>query len=619
MKVKYIIWIALAVVLGVFLSCEEEEPKTGPRVETASVNSIMNTSAAVGGCVLDDSGSDVTERGVYWGTTTNPENSGNKMQIGEGVGTFFDTLRSLTAGVKYFVKAYATNSKGTSYGAETFFTTQINFPTVSTADVTELTPNSAKVGGNVSDNGGFDVTERGVFWGPYPNPKLTGIKLTLGSGVGQFSQTLTGLERTNTYYVVAFATNIKGTSYGNELNFTTVPSLPVVSTYIARDVKTTSAEVGGEVTSNGGSTVTERGVFWGTSANPETTGSKLAVGIGTGEFLSTLENLNPNATYYLKAFATNSIGTAYGAEVSFKTLGKSPEAITLKPTSITSTTAVLNAIVSANDLNSTITFEYGVTTGYGQVVAIAENPIIQNDDTVSVTIDGLQSETTYHFRVKAENSLGVAFGADSTFTTVVTGITGTVSDIEGNTYSTIGIGHQYWMTENLRVTKYNDGTKVALLNADTIWVKGNPGYCWYDNDSLEHSQTYGAIYNWFAVNSGKLCPAGWRVPTNDEFTELVNYLGDASVAGGFLKESGFSHWKSPNNGASDGFNFSALPGGKRSDQAVFDFMTIEGNWWTSSEYSSLTASYFYLLYNYSNSFQAYINKKNGMYVRCIKD
>lgn len=127
------------------------------------------------------------------------------------------------------------------------------------------------------------------------------------------------------------------------------------------------------------------------------------------------------------------------------------------------------------------------------------------------------------------------------------------------------------------------------------------------------------MYNWYTVNTGKLCPVGWHVPTNDEITQLVNYLGGASVAGGILKGTGTSHWSSPNTGATDANNFKALPGGIRYDNGPFDLTGVQGGWWNSSNYSTLTAWYLYLTYNYSNSFQGNLNKKNGMSVRCINN
>jgi uncharacterized protein (TIGR02145 family) len=612
--------LILSIILFAFYACEKEAKVVLPTVSTASVDNIYNTSARIGGLVSDDGGADISDRGVYWGTTASPESSGTKLQIGTGTGVFQDSLTELTSGVKYYVKAYATNSQGTAYGDETFFTTQISLPTITTSAITELTATSARVGGVISDSGGFAVSQRGVYWGTDPNPQLTGTKLEMGSGAGTFSQTLSGLSRAVLYYVTAYATNIKGTAYGDEISFTTEPDLPIVATSTVIEIQAYTARVGGNVSSDGGSAVTERGIFWGASADPLTTGTKLILGSGPGVFADTLENLDPGATYYVKAYATNALGTSYGEELDWTTLGEEPTATTLGYSDLTSGTVTLYGLISPGDLSTTVEFEYGTTTAYGSSMIAINSPVTEEDDSVSAAISGLDPETEYHFRVKAVNDLGTVYGEDSMFTTVITGMTGTVLDNDGNTYGTIGIGYQVWMTENLKTRKYNDGSAIPLITSDSAWsVISTDAYCWYENDSASYHNTYGVLYNWPAVNTGKLCPTGWHVPTNDDFSELVEYLGGAGLAGGLLKETGTSHWNSPNTDASDEYDFTALGGGKRFENGIFDFDKVEGNWWSSTNYSNITANYFYLVFNFGNSFQAFTNKQQGMSVRCVKD
>jgi len=139
---------------------------------------------------------------------------------------------------------------------------------------------------------------------------------------------------------------------------------------------------------------------------------------------------------------------------------------------------------------------------------------------------------------------------------------GIMTDVDGNNYKTIKIGNQEWMAENLKTTKYKDGTSIPLFTAATPMANfTSPGYCWYNSDSATYRNSYGALYNWYAVNTGKLAPTGWHVPTEAEWNTLIAYLGGESVAGGKLKEAGTSHWSSPNTGATNEVGFSALPGG----------------------------------------------------------
>ncbi|MBN1185060.1 MAG: fibrobacter succinogenes major paralogous domain-containing protein [Bacteroidales bacterium] len=193
-------------------------------------------------------------------------------------------------------------------------------------------------------------------------------------------------------------------------------------------------------------------------------------------------------------------------------------------------------------------------------------------------------------------------------------------DADGNEYRVIKIGSQYWFNENLKTTKYNNGKPISKVTGGGTW--GNtttPAYCWYDNDSATYAGTYGALYNWYMINTDSLCPSGWHVPTNDEWAVLINFLGGESVAGGKLKETGLDHWWSPNTGATDEWNFTALPAGYRAMNGVFMPPGQYGYWWTATQYNSTDAWYRATAYNNSTVINIHPSKKNGFSVRCIKD
>jgi uncharacterized protein (TIGR02145 family) len=317
-------------------------------------------------------------------------------------------------------------------------------------------------------------------------------------------------------------------------------------------ITTSSANGGGTITSDGGSSVTSRGVVW--SVNPAPTTSlttKTVDGSGTGSFPSSIKGLASNTKYYVRAYAVNSSGTAYGNEVSFTTSG---------------------------------------TTG-------------STGTTQGVPCPGAS----------------------------------TVKDIDGNTYNTVQIGTQCWTKENLRVTKYSDGTTIPLDNSGGTTGNGS-GQTWgYRTTGVRtiyaHSQrklaTYGYLYNWYAAKGiatagstsfKRICPTGWHVPTDKEFTTLTTFLGGNNIAGGKMKSTGTTLWRTPNTGATNESGFSGLPGGNRSDVGRFYDLGLGGVWWSSSESNDYSAWYLFL-YSYNGYVYRNYNsgKGDGLSVRCLRD
>ena len=298
-----------------------------PTVHTTDVTDVTLYSAKCGGNVLADSGLFVTTRGVCWNTSGNPtlQNNTGHTTDGSGTGTFTSELTGLTENATYYLATYATNEKGTGYGEAISFTTlELTLPTVETANITNITANSATGGGNVTSDGNGNIMARGVCWNTTGNPTLqnnTGYT-TDGSGTDTFISELTGLTVNTTYYVTAYASNEKGTGYGEEISFTTLElTLPIVETAIITNITDISATGGGNVTSDGNGNIMARGVCWNTTGNPtlQNNTGYTTDGSGTGTFISELTGLTVNTTYYVAAYATNEEGTAYGQAVSFVT------------------------------------------------------------------------------------------------------------------------------------------------------------------------------------------------------------------------------------------------------------------------------------------------------------
>jgi len=216
----------------------------------------------------------------------------------------------------------------------------------------------------------------------------------------------------------------------------------------------------------------------------------------------------------------------------------------------------------------------------------------------------------------------------------------TMTDTYGNEYKTITIGTQTWMAENLRSTKYNDGTAIPLITKDIDW--GNlttPGYCWYDNDSATYKTKYGALYNSYTINTGKLCPLGWHVPNNDEWTTLITYVGGDSIAGDKLREKDTFHWsigiiiavgtQHPSNSiGTNESGFTALPCGRRNFNGFFGFTSIITYWWSSTvlsasnDFNWLVGNnwYWYIENDYSGIGSNFdFENKTGFSVRCLKN
>lgn len=558
---KYL--LNLVILALVLINCKPEEQIALPEVVTKNVRTYIDDLIYVclsGGTIISDGGSKITESGICWSTHPLPTILDDKTTCSS---LFHDivTLRSspnlcdkdFLCNIsgwkfrnKYYVRAYAKNSLGIAYGNEVSFTTwckPIDWSPFS-EHLALISPNNEATGlsTNLTLKWSTISLTYDVYFGTSPNPstKIATNKLS-------DTLMLSNLDVATTYYWQVKVWDTIGLCPVDSTpvwHFTTLESIspPSVTTSTDSIFAGTGANVGGTVTSDGGAMVTDRGVFWGSAPDPEISGTRIQIGSGTGEFSTTLTGLSPNTKYYQKAYAVNKSGIAYGSQVNFYT----------------------GSVIEANS---------------------------------------------------------------------------TVSDIEGNVYHIKSIGSQVWMTENLKTTKYPDGSAIPIVVSKTDWsafIPNSIAYCWYNNE-VANRDLYGLLYTWTAATKGVasnsitgkvqgICPTGWHLPSIPEWVELEEYLDGGKIAANKMKEPGDLHWKIPPN--SSGFSpnmsnnesgFTALPGGYRDGRGEFSTSGIDGYWWSSyhETYRQINA-FVFTIGNWGIVYNSQ-EKIFGCSVRCLKD
>jgi uncharacterized protein (TIGR02145 family) len=301
-------------------------------------------------------------------------------------------------------------------------------------------------------------------------------------------------------------------------------TLPTIVTTEVSGVTLNTAISGGEITSDGGENIIDKGVCWNTTGDPTADGPKASAGDGSESFTGNLSGLVKGSVYYVRAYATNNVGTAYGEQLIFSTQ---------------------------------------------------------------------------------------------------------IDDVEGNKYSTIRIGSQIWMAENLKTTKYNDNSIIPNVTSSTAWINlTTPAYCWANNDQTTYKPLYGAFYNWYAVKTAKLCPTGWHVPTDAEYATMEISLGLTQAQANATEWRGTDQgkqmksttgWNTGENGTNTS-GFTALPGGYRAHATGnFEGLGLISYWWTATEQDDVIALYRRLDGNNNGVYRGATYKKAGKYIRCVKN
>lgn len=391
-------------------------------------------------------------------------------------------------------------------------------------------------------------------------------------------------------------------------------TIPVIN------IASSTAESGGIISTDGGSTIKRKGVCWSDSLPSADSIQKTTDGSGPGNFTSKITGLKPNKRYLVQAYAENESGLAYGNQVSFVTSG-------------------IDSLVCKRIIHEGLLIRglpaQGVVSKilyFGKTPGAYEEKVFQ-----AINIGGMAA------RLEAGN-----FAADSGFLTLQ--ISGTpsraglvafsitaggktcplyrytgIEDPEGNRYPTIGIGSQTWMQSNLRVTRYRNGDPIPLVSNISEWSNSSSGAYGQQPAGMNEDSLYGKLYNWYAINDPRgLCPSGFHVPGDSDWQTLENLLGGSPVAGGKLKsagtlEAGDGYWKNPNAGASNSSGFSALPGGYRDEYGEYKSLSTYGYWWTADAPDDQNGWFRFMVYLNQQSNRTFGSRKNGMAVRCILD
>jgi uncharacterized protein (TIGR02145 family) len=419
----------------------------------------------------------------------------------------------------------------------------------------------------------------------------------------------------STYHYRAVAENMLGISYGDDMSFTTTGRLPVISPPTVFNLHEKSVMLAGYITAfEMPATYTfEWGLTtdYGNSSNPRTIGA----GFDPVRVGADLSDLSAVTLYHFRYKVENKLGAVYSEDATFTTTGQMPTA-SASPPVIGETSVRFNGSVNPNFLSTTVIFEWGITETYGNSVPANESPLsgVYYAKTVSANLNGLSPATAYHFRIKATNEVGSAYGSDMVFTTV-----GVTSDIDGNIYSTVLIGNQVWFAKNLMTTRYQNGDIIGTTTPATLDISGEfmPKYQWAYDGNESSVAVYGRLYTWYAATDTRnICPVGWRVSTDTDWWVLLSYLGGYNVLGGIIKETGLSHWQSPNTGAINNVGFTALPGGGRISGTFMGMGTL-GLFW-KVHMMNYTTDYLLRIYHdkvFADSDN--VDKSSGGSVRCI--
>ncbi|MBO5980442.1 MAG: hypothetical protein J6Q12_08460, partial [Bacteroidales bacterium] len=525
-----------------------------PSLTSVIVSSVGASSALFSSSVTDNGGDAVSEVGFYYNTdeTVDPETS-SKINQPYSEDAFNLQAEELIPNTKYYVKAFAANSAGTGYSQIVDFTTSAGVPSVSTLGTVEVTSTSAELSGEVSDDNGAEITERGFVWlQGTGTPTTDSFKLKVDGTIGDYTATLEGLDPNQKYSFRAYAINSKGTAYGDVMVFTTVAGLPALSAMKVTGVTASSATFTCNVTGHGGETASEVGFYYSTDPKVDvTTAQKVSDTYTSDTFTLTAKNLNPEQTYYVKAYAKNSVGEAYSSVVSFETtsdaLENLPSFSAMKISDVTTTSATFTCTVTdyGIDVVSEVGYYVGKDEDVDVTTAIKVSEVFTSM-TFTLTVEGLEVGQDYFVKAYALNSAGEGYSDISTFKTTSTAP------------SVITVGSSELSATSAELSgEVTDHNGEIITERGFVWMKGS-GTPTTSSSKLTADGTTGAFtatltdvtpnqiysYRAYAINSkgtsyGEVMTFEIQVDlptvTTNEVTDITDY---SAVSGGNVTVDG---------------------------------------------------------------------------------
>ena len=567
-----------------------------PRVTVDAAVVLSDTSAALSASF---SGSGVEASGFAWA-----EDFTTTLGTGDDTGTsspIADTLTTLDAGTFYYFSAYASKDGELFYGDTLSLLTM---PGITTDAADELTAETATLNSTFSAD---SITAQGFVWGLQSDlSDGTNVSADTAGGSTAIEYALTGLASGQAHYFSAFASNASGTKFGDTLSLVTRPGITTASA----DVLSSSA-----ATLNGtfaADSITAQGFIWGLESDLSD-GADVAsdTTAGNSDFDYALSDLAEGTLYHFSAYGTNATGTTHGDTLTFLTI---PGITTVGADELTPETATLNATFSADSITAQ-GFVWGLQPDLTDGTNVSADTT-GGSTAIEYALTGLTEDSTYYFSAYATNASGTTYGDTLSFVAATPpppcGDLTSVS-YQGHNYNIVAIGDQCWFAENLRTTQYADGSSIPEVTDLTAWNGLNEGARCAFNNEASNLATYGYLYNLYAVDDARgLCPSGWHVPTDAEWTTLTEGLGGSNVAGAALKSS-LPDWDGTNSSG-----FSGLAGGDRFNDGRFAAEGHYGCFWSSSPYG--IGAWTRILLSGSAEVYPYNGAPiNGFSVRCVRD